>query len=136
MKKFFCLDGNFFEKSIDKLIYLCYNIYTKKEKEINKMTVKLMVDWRAREILSAKELDERIDARVEEVMGNTEAYDEYLDDFIDSNYTKMELSEALTGGDEEKEEVLTDIRAGVADAIYDWVYMNISSDYSEVIVEV
>ena len=100
------------------------------------MKVKLMVDWRGKEILTVKELDERIDARVEEVMQDTDAYDEYLDDYIDSNFTKMELFDALAGGDVEKEEVLTDIRAGVADAIYDWVYMNITSDFSEVTVEV
>jgi hypothetical protein len=100
------------------------------------MTVKLMVDWRAKEILTVKELDERIDASVEEVMQNADAYDEYLDDYIDCNYTKKELFDALSGSDAEREEVLTDIRAGVSESIYDWVNMNISSDYSEVTVEV
>jgi hypothetical protein len=100
------------------------------------MTVKLMVNWEAREILTVKELDERIDERADDVMQDADAYDEYLDDYIDSNFTKMELFDALAGGDVEKEEVLTDIRAGVADAIYDWVYMNITSDFSEVTVEV
>jgi len=100
------------------------------------MTVKLMVDWRAKEILTVKELDERIDASVEDEMQNTDAYNEYLDDYLDSNYTKMELFEALSGSDAEREEVLADIRSGVAEAIYDWVNMDISSDYAEVTIEV
>ena len=100
------------------------------------MKVKLMVDWRAKEILTVKELDERIDARVDEVMQDTDDYDEYLDDYIDCNYTKKELFDALSGGDAEREEILTDIRSGVAETIYDYVNMNISSDYEEVIIEV
>jgi chromosome condensin MukBEF MukE localization factor len=100
------------------------------------MTVKLMVDWRAREILTVKELDERIDTRVNEVMQDTELYDEYLDDYLDSNYLKKELFDALSGSDADREEILADIRSGVAEAIYDWVNMDISSDYAEVTIEV
>lgn len=100
------------------------------------MKVTLMVDWDRREILTVKELDERIDARVEEVKQDTDAYDEYLDDYVDCNYTKRELYEALSGSDAEMEEVLDDIRLGVAEAIYDWVNMDISADYSEVTIEV
>ena len=100
------------------------------------MKVKLMVNWRGKEILTAKELDERIDVRVEEVMQDAEAYDEYLDDYIDCNYTKTELFNALSGNDDEREEVLNDIKSGVAEAIYDWVNMDISSDYAEVELEV
>jgi transcription elongation factor Elf1 len=100
------------------------------------MKVKLMVDWRARKILTVKELDERIDARVDEVMQDTDAYDEYLDDYIDCNFTKRELFDALMGNDAEREEVLDDIRSGVAEGIHDWVETDISSDFSEVTVEV
>ena len=100
------------------------------------MTVKLMVDWRAKEILTVKELDERIDARVEEVMQDTNAYDEYLEDYLDSNYLKKELFDVLSGSEADREEVLNDIRSGVAEAIYDWVNMDISSDYEEVTIEV
>lgn len=100
------------------------------------MKVKLNVNWRGKEILTAKELDERIDARVEEVMWDTDAYDEYLEDYLDSNYLKRELFDALVGSDADKEEVIGDIRSGVAEAIYDWVNMDISSDYEEVTIEV
>ena len=100
------------------------------------MTVKLMVDWRAREILTVKKLDERIDARVEEAMQDAELYEDYLDDYIDCNYTKKELFDVLSGSEADREEVLTDIRSGVAEEIYDFVNMDISSDFSEVIVEV
>ena len=100
------------------------------------MTVKLMVDWRAKEILTIKKLDERIDARVDEVMQDTDAYGEYLDDYLDCNYSRMELFTALSGSEADREETLNDIRSGVAEAIYDWVNTDISSDFSEVIVEV
>lgn len=100
------------------------------------MTVKLMVNWRAKEILTTRELDERINTRVDEVMQDTDAYDEYLDDYLDCNYTKTELYNALIGSADEIEEITNDIRSGVADAIYDWVNMDISSDYAEVTIEV
>jgi hypothetical protein len=100
------------------------------------MKVKLMVDWRGKEILTVKELDERIDARVEEVMQDAYAYDEYLDDYLDSNYLKKELFDALAGSEADREEVLKDICSGVAEAIYDWVNMDMYSDYEEVTVEV
>ena len=100
------------------------------------MKVKLVVDWRAKEILTVRELDERINARVDEMMQDTDVYGEYLDDYLDCNYTRMELFNALSGSETDREEILNDIRSGVADAIYDWVNMNMSSDYSEVTVEV
>jgi hypothetical protein len=100
------------------------------------MKVTLMVDWRAREILTVKELDDRINARVEEAMQDAELYEDYLDDYIDCNYTKKELFDALSGSEADREEVLDDIRSGVAEEIYDFVNMDISSDFSEVIVEV
>ena len=100
------------------------------------MKVTLMVDWKAKEILTAKELDERIDARVEEVMQDTEAYDEELEDYLDSNYTKKELFDALSGNEAKREEVLADIRTGVAEAIYEYVNENVSWDFSEVAIEV
>ena len=100
------------------------------------MKVKLNVNWRGKEILTVKELDKCIDARVEEIMQDTDAYDEYLDDYLDSNYLKKELFDALSGSEADREEVLNDIRSGVAEAIYDWVNMDISSDYEEVTIEV
>ena len=100
------------------------------------MKVKLNIDWRAREILTTKELAERINARVDEMMQDTDVYDEYLDDYLDCNYTRMELFNALSGSDAEREEALNDIRSGVAESIYDWVNMDISSDFSEVTIDV
>jgi hypothetical protein len=100
------------------------------------MTVKLMVNWRAKEILTVKELDERIDARVDEIMQDTDDYNEYLHDYLDSNYSMIELFEALSGSDTKREEVLNDIRSGVAEAVHDWVDMDVYSDFSQVTVEV
>ena len=100
------------------------------------MKVNLMVNWREKEILTVKELDERIDARVDEVMQDTDTYDEYLEDYLDSNYTKLELYNALIGSKEEIEETINDIRSGVAESIHDWVNMDISGDYHDVTIEV
>ena len=100
------------------------------------MKVNLMVNWREKEILTIKELTERIDKRVNEVMQDTNIYDEYLEDYLDSNYTKLELYNVLTGSKEEIEETINDIRSGVAETIHDWVNMDISSDYHDVIIEV
>lgn len=101
------------------------------------MTVKLMVDWRAKEILTVKELDERIDARVDEMMQDADVYDEYLDDYLDCNYTKRELFDTFASGNNVAiEETIRDINSGVAEAIYDFVNMDISSDFSEVTIEV
>lgn len=100
------------------------------------MKVMLMVNWEDREILTTKELDERINARIDEVMQDTDAYDEFLDDYLDANYTRMELFNALIGGIDEIEQTVNDIRAGVAEGISDWVDMNISGDFYKVIVEV
>lgn len=100
------------------------------------MKVKIYVNWKEKEILTVKELDERIDARVEEVMQDTDAYNEYLDDYLDNIYLKKKLFEALSGSDADREEVLNDIRSAVARAIYDFVDKDISTDYAEVVIEV
>lgn len=100
------------------------------------MKVTLMVNWREKEVITAKELEERINARVDEIMQDTELYDDYLYDYLDCNYSKIELYNALMGGEEEVAQMVNDIRTGVAEAIYDFVSMDISSDFSEVTVEV
>lgn len=100
------------------------------------MTVKLYVNWREKEILTAQQLDERIDEKVERMMSDKDCYDEYLDDYIDCNYTKLELFEALTKGEAFIRETLDDIKSGVAEGIYDWCDMDTRSDYEEVKIEV
>lgn len=100
------------------------------------MKVTVMVDWRGKEILSVKELDKRIEDRVDEIMQNTELYDEYLEDYLDSNYTKAELYNALIGSKDEIEETVNDIRSGVAETIYDYVNMDISGDFHDIVIDV
>jgi Fe-S cluster assembly ATPase SufC len=100
------------------------------------MKVTLMVNWEEKEILTVKELDERINARVEEIIQDTESYDAELEEFLDSNYTKRELFDALSGSDAKREEVLADIRSGVAETIYDWINMDISGDFHDITIEV
>ena len=100
------------------------------------MTVKLWVNWRGKEILTTRQLDERVDKRVEEIMSDEECYNEYLEDYIDCNYTKLELFEALTGGSTSIEETVDDIRSGVDETISDWCDMVIRGDYEQVKIEV
>lgn len=100
------------------------------------MKVKLMVNWAEEEILTVKELDERIDARVEEILQNTDIYDEHLDDYLDCNYTKRELFNALAGSDAERKEVLTDIRSGITEEIHDYVSMDISDNFRNIVIEI
>jgi hypothetical protein len=95
-----------------------------------------MVNWREREILTLKELDERINARVDEVMQDTDTYDEYLEEYLSSHYTKIDLYNALIGSSDEIEEVVNDIRAGVAEDIYDYVNMDISGNFHDITIEV
>jgi hypothetical protein len=111
-------------------------MYTKKEKEIKKMKVTLMVNWREKEILTVKELDERINARVKEIMEDEEAYEECLEDYLDCKYTNLELFNALIGNKDEIEEVINDVRAGVAEDIYDWASREVRDDYHEITIEV
>ena len=100
------------------------------------MTVKLMVDWKKKEILTVEEFGNRIDDEFDKAMKDTELYDEYLDDYLASNYTRMELFKALAGDKIGIEEVIGDVRSGVSEAIYDFIRMDISSDFSEVTIEV
>ena len=78
------------------------------------MTVKLMVNWRNREITTERELADKIDERVKNMLEDKECYEEYLDDYIDGNYTKMELFGILASGNQcVIEENFDDIRNGV-----------------------
>ena len=100
------------------------------------MTVKLWVNWEGREILTTQQLDKMVDESVERTMTDKERYDEYLEDYIDCNYNKLELVEALTKGEDFIKETIDDIKSGVAENIFDYCYTDIYSDYEKVIVEV
>lgn len=100
------------------------------------MTVKLYVNWREKEILTAQQLDERIDEKVERMMSDKDCYNEYLDDYLDCNYTKLELFEALTKGEAFIREILDDVKSDVAGGIYERCDMDTRSDYEEVKIEV
>lgn len=100
------------------------------------MTVKLMVDWREKKILTVREVEEIIDKRVEEALADEDCYNEFLEEYIDCNYTKRELFDALVKGGAFTEETIDDIRSGVAEEIRDWCDMDTRCDYEEVEVEV
>ena len=101
------------------------------------MTVKLLVDWRSREITTERRLADKIDDRVKGMLEDKECYEEYLDDYIDCNYTKIELFGILASGNQSIiEETLNNIRNGVQESIFDWCDMDIRSDYETVTIEV
>ena len=100
------------------------------------MTVKLMVDWKEKEILTVEELGNRIDDEFDKTMKDPELYDDHLDDYLTTNYTQMELFKALAGDKVGIEEVIGDVRSGVSEEIYDFIRMDITSDFSEVTIEV
>ena len=101
------------------------------------MTVKLWVNWRGREVLTNQQLDERIDEAVKKRLNDEDCYAEDLEDYLDNNYTKMELFDILASGNQSIiEETLDDIKSGVAEGIRDWCECDIRGDYDEVKVEV
>ena len=100
------------------------------------MTVKLLVNWREKDITTERELADKIDDRVKAMLEDKDCYEEYLEDYLDCNYTKLELFEALTKGEDFIRETIDDIRSGVAEGIYDWCECDIRGDYEEVKIEV
>ena len=100
------------------------------------MKVKLWVNWEGREILTTRELEEKVYKKVERTMSDEDCYSEYLEDYIDCNYTKLELFEVLTRGEVFIRETIDDIKSGVAENIYDWYCTDTYSDYEKVDVEV
>lgn len=100
------------------------------------MTVKLLVNWRQKEITTERELADKIDDRVKAMLEDKDCYEEYLEDYLDCNYTKLELFEALTKGEAFIRETIDDIKSGVAEGIYDWCECDVRGDYEEVKIEV
>ena len=100
------------------------------------MTVKLWVNWRGREILTTQQLDERINEAVKTKLEDKDCYAEEVEDYLDCNYTKMELFEALTDEHINKERFIAEIHEGVRESIRDYVYTDIRGDFEAVSVEV
>ena len=95
-----------------------------------------MVNWKEKKILTVKEFDDSIEDRFEEAMKNANLYEEYLEEYLDSKYTKTELFKALTGDKYDIKAVIRDIQTGVSEAIYDDIQMDIEDNFEEIIVEV
>ena len=100
------------------------------------MTVKLLVNWRQKEITTEREIADKIDDRVKAMLEDKDCYNEYLEDYLDCNYTKLELFEALIKGEAFIRETIDDIKSGVAEGIYDWCECDVRGDYEEVKIEV
>jgi hypothetical protein len=71
-----------FPKPLDKSVILCYNIYTRKEKEINKMIIKIYVNWEEGEILTEKEFDDFKKNKVADILGDEFDRAEYINDYL------------------------------------------------------
>lgn len=100
------------------------------------MTVKLLVNWRGKEILTTQQLDERIDEAIKIKLEDKDCYAEELEEYLDNNYTKMELLEALTDERINKERFIAEIHDGVKDNIRDYIECDFSRDFEEVKVEI
>ena len=100
------------------------------------MTVKLWVNWRGNKILTTRQLDDKIDEAVKDGLEDEDRYAEELEDYLDSNYTKMELFEALTDDRINKEQFIKEIREGVEEQVRDWCDRDIRGDYDEYTIEV
>lgn len=100
------------------------------------MTVKLLVNWRQKEITTEREIADKIDDRVKAMLEDKDCYIKYLEDYLDCNYTKLELFEALIKGEAFIRETIDDIESGVAEGIYDWCECDVRGDYEEVKIEV
>ena len=100
------------------------------------MIVTLYVNWHDEEILTNQQVEEKINERVKSIMSDEDSYREELDNYLDNNYTKLELFNALASDGASIEETIDDIKSGVAENIYDWCYTDIYSDYEKVIIEV
>ena len=100
------------------------------------MTVKLWIDWRGEEILTTRQLDEKIDEAVKDRLEDKDCYAEELEEYLDNNYTKMELFEALTDDRINKEKFIKEIHEGIEEQVRDWCDRDIRSDYCEYTIEV
>ena len=100
------------------------------------MTVKLWVNWREKEILTTQQLDEKIDDAVKTRLEDEDCYAEELEEYLDNNYTKIDLFKALSGDEGSIESILDDVRCGVEEQVRDWCDRDIMSDYDEYAIEV
>ena len=100
------------------------------------MTVKLWANWRGREILTTQQLEERIDEAVKLRLEDEECYAEELEEYIDNNYTKMELFEALTDERINKKRFIAEIHEGAKENIRDYIGHDFRADFEEVTIEV
>ena len=100
------------------------------------MTVKLMVDWEEREILTIRQLDDKIDEVVKERLADEDYYAEELEIYLDNNYTKIELFEVLTDDRINKEKFVKEIRESVEEQVRDYSDRDIKGNYDEYTIEV
>ena len=100
------------------------------------MKIKIYVDWKENEILTQRQLEEKINERVEYMMSDEDCYREELDNYLDCNYSKLELFNALASDEATMTEIIDDVKTGVAESIRVWCDDDIRWSYEEVTIEV
>lgn len=87
------------------------------------------VNWREKDILTEEEYEKRINARVEDFLKDEERYEEWKEEYLESNYKASEIFD-LT--EEEKEKILADIKTD----IFDWVSDDMGYSYDEITLDI
>ena len=91
--------------------------------------IAVYVNWREKEILTEEEYEKKVNARVEDILNDEERYEEWKEEYLESNYKASEIFD-LT--EEEKKEILADIKSD----ILDWVTDDMGYSYDEVNLDI
>lgn len=101
------------------------------------MTVKLYVNWRNREILTSQQLNERIEGDVNARLNDEYCQNEDIEDYLDRNYTKLELYNILASGKETTiSGTLISIKHDVEREVRDWVEEDVRRQFEVINIEV
>lgn len=100
------------------------------------MMVTLWVNWKEKEILTDQQLNEKINEKIENALSDDECYREELKEYLNCNYSLLELFDALTGDEATMTKTIDDIKAGTVEGIRNWCKEDVRWDYDEVKVEI
>jgi hypothetical protein len=87
------------------------------------------VNWKEQDILTEKEYEERIDARVKVILNDEKAFRGWKEEYLESNYKTCEIFDFT---EEDKEKVLADIKSD----ILDWVADEMGYSYDEITLDI
>lgn len=101
------------------------------------MTIKLYVDWENREMLTSQQLDERIEGEIKRRLEDEYCRNEDIEDYLDRNYTKLELYNILASGKETTiTGTLVSIKHDVEREVREWVEKDIRRQFDVFNLEV